>query len=108
MISISAILRVKPGQEATMREALLEMIESVKRDEPGTVGYYISQSIDEPQVFTTYERFVDRAAMERHNNSAAVAKVIQIAVIHSRRQDRPLQFERTGDKRGARNSPLSP
>lgn len=79
MISISAILRVKPGHETTMRDALLEMMESVKRDEPGTVGYFISQSIDEPQVFTTYERFIDRAAMERHNNSAAVAKVIKIA-----------------------------
>jgi quinol monooxygenase YgiN len=30
-------------------------------------------------VFTTYERFIDRAAMEQHNNSAAVAKVIKIA-----------------------------
>jgi quinol monooxygenase YgiN len=79
MISISAILRVKPGHEATMRDALLEMIESVKRDEPGTIEYFVSQSIGEPQVFTTYERFVDRAAMERHNGSAAVAKVIEIA-----------------------------
>jgi quinol monooxygenase YgiN len=30
-------------------------------------------------VFTTYERFSDRAAMDRHNNSAAVAKVMRIA-----------------------------
>ena len=79
MISISAILRVKSGHEATMRDALLEMMESVKRDEPGTVGYFISQSIDEPQVFTTYERFADRNAMDRHTNAAAVAKVIAIA-----------------------------
>ena len=79
MISISAILRVKAGHESTMRDALLELVESVKREEPGTVEYFVSQSIDEPQVFTTYERFVDRAAMELHNNSAAVAKVIGIA-----------------------------
>ena len=79
MMSISAILRVKPGHEATLRDALLEMIETVKRDEPGTVEYFISQSIDDPQIFTTYERFVDRAAMDRHNNSVAVAKVIAIA-----------------------------
>ena len=78
MISITAALRVKPGHEATMRDALLEMMESVKREE-GTIGYFISQSIDEPQVFTTYERFSDRAAMDRHNNSAAVAKVMAIA-----------------------------
>ncbi|CAN5238430.1 hypothetical protein BH10PSE7_BH10PSE7_06450 [soil metagenome] len=79
MISISAILKVKPGHEATLRDALLEMLESVKRDEPGTVEYFVSQSIDEPQVFTTYERFADRDAMDRHNNSEAVAKVIAIA-----------------------------
>lgn len=79
MISISAILRVKAGYETAMRDALLEMLESVKRDEPGTVEYFVSQSIDEPQVFTTYERFADRDAMERHNSSAAVAKVIRIA-----------------------------
>ena len=79
MMSISAILRVKTGHEATLREALLEMIEIVKRDEPGTVEYFISQSVDDPQIFTTYERFVDRAAMDRHNNSVAVAKVIAIA-----------------------------
>lgn len=78
MISITAVLRVKPGHEATMRDALVEMMESVKREE-GTIEYFISQSIDEPQVFTTYERFSDRAAMDRHNNSAAVAKVMGIA-----------------------------
>jgi quinol monooxygenase YgiN len=78
MISITAVLRVKTGHEAKMRDALLEMMESVKREE-GTIGYFISQSIDEPQVFTTYERFSDRAAMDRHNNSAAVAKVMGIA-----------------------------
>ena len=78
MISITAVLRVKPGHEATMRDALLEMMESVKLEE-GTIGYFISQSIEDPQVFTTYERFSDRAAMDRHNNSAAVAKVMRIA-----------------------------
>jgi quinol monooxygenase YgiN len=79
MISITAILRVRPGHETTLRDALTEMLESVRREEPGTVGYFISQSIDQPQVFTTYERFVDVAAMERHNSSAAVAKVLRIA-----------------------------
>ena len=92
MISISAILEVKPGHEATMRNALLEMIESVKRDEPGTIGYYISQSMDEPQVFTTYERFVDRAAMDRHNNSARRRKSHSGGRTHPCRQDHTLQL----------------
>jgi hypothetical protein len=32
-----------------------------------------------PHVFTTYERYLDRAAMDRHNNSAAVARFFDIA-----------------------------
>ena len=32
-----------------------------------------------PRVFTTYERFTDRAAMDRHNGSAVVAKFFAIA-----------------------------
>jgi quinol monooxygenase YgiN len=30
-------------------------------------------------VFTTYERYLDRAAMDRHNNSEAVARFFGIA-----------------------------
>ena len=41
-----------------------------------TVGYFVSQSADRPELFTTYERFADRAAMDRHNNSPAVARFV--------------------------------
>lgn len=79
MITITAILRARPGHEAKVRDGLLEVAAEVARSEPGTVGYFVSQSIDEPQIFTTYERFVDRAAMERHDGSAAVARFVQAA-----------------------------
>ena len=76
MITITAVIRVKPGHEAAMRAGLLECAAYVAANEPATVGYCISQSADEPTLFTTYERFVDRAAMDRHNGSPAVAKLI--------------------------------
>ena len=79
MLTITAVIRVKPGQEAAMRAALLDVAAFVAANEPGTVGYYISQSADRPELFTTYERFADRAAMDRHNNSPAVAKFVAIA-----------------------------
>lgn len=79
MQTISAIIRVKPGQEAVMRDALLAVAEHVRMEEPETLGFFISQGIDDPCLFTTYERFADKAAMERHNGSKAVAAFFAIA-----------------------------
>ena len=76
MITLTAVIRVKPGREAAMNAALLEVAAYVAANEPGTVGYYVSQSGDRPELFTTYERFADRAAMDRHNNSPAVARFV--------------------------------
>ena len=76
MITLTAVIRVKPGQQAAMRAALLEVAGYVAANEPGTVSYFVSQSADRPELFTTYERFTDRAAMDRHNNSPAVARFV--------------------------------
>jgi quinol monooxygenase YgiN len=76
MVSISAIIRAKAGKEAIVRDALAAVAAHVAVNEPDTVGYFVSQSMADPCVFTTYERFADQAAMELHNNSPAVAKFI--------------------------------
>lgn len=79
MLTITAVIRVKPGSERAMREALLEVAENVRANEPETLGFFVSQNLDDPCVFTTYERFADRAAMDRHNNSEVVARFFGIA-----------------------------
>jgi quinol monooxygenase YgiN len=79
MLTITAIIRVKKGSERAMRDALLEVAENVRAHEPETLGFFVSQEIGDPCVFTTYERFVDQAAMDRHNNSSAVARFFGIA-----------------------------
>lgn len=79
MHTISAIIRVKAGQETTMREALMAVASHVAMNEPETLGFFISQSEDDPCLFTTYERFTDRAAMDRHNGSDAVGVFFSIA-----------------------------
>ena len=84
MLAITAIIRAKEGCETAMPEALLEVVRSVRAHEPATVGYYISQDATDPRVFTTYERYVDRAAMDRHNNSEAIVPLLQ----HSQALDR--------------------
>ncbi len=79
MQTITAIIRVRPGEEATMRQALRDVAAHVSANEPETVGFFVSQNPADACVFTTYERFTDRAAMDRHNGSAAVAAFFAIA-----------------------------
>lgn len=79
MKTITAIIRVKAGEEQTMRDALLEVAAHVAANEPETLGFHVSVDDADPCVFTTYERFADQAAMDRHNGSDAVARFFGIA-----------------------------
>ena len=79
MQTITAIIRARKGQEDTMLQALLDVAEHVRKNEPATVGFYVSQDAADPCVFTTYERFVDQAALDAHNNSSAVARFFAVA-----------------------------
>lgn len=79
MLTITAVIRAKKGHEATMRQALLDVVAHVRANEPSTVGYHVSQDTADPCVFATYERYVDQSAMDRHNNSSAVAQFFEVA-----------------------------
>ena len=82
MITITAIIRSKTGHEETMKMALLEVAQHVNENEPDTVDFYISQDINNPCVFTTYERFASKAAMEAHNGSIAVGIFFEKSPTH--------------------------
>lgn len=79
MITITAVIRVKLGTEQIMREAFEAVARFVQKEEPEAISFFISSGIVAPNVFATYERFVDRAAMEAHNNSEVVKKLHRIA-----------------------------
>lgn len=79
MKTITAIIRAKPGTEETMKQGLLDVAAHARANEPDTIGFFISQDAADPCVFTTYERFADQAAMDRHNGSAAVAAFFEVA-----------------------------
>ena len=79
MLTITAVIRAKKGHEDTVRRALLEVAENVRSNEPNTIGFFVSQDQTNPSVFTTYERFLDQAAMDAHNNSQVVARFFGIA-----------------------------
>ncbi|EFH09567.1 putative quinol monooxygenase [Pseudoroseomonas cervicalis] len=79
MISITAILRAREGEGEALLAALREVAAHVRAAEPGTRGFFVSRDLDDPALFTTYERFADRAAMEAHNGSPAVARFFELA-----------------------------
>lgn len=79
MLTITAIIRAQKGREQVMRDALLDVAKNVQANEPGTIGFFVSQDAADPCLFTTYERFADQAAMDRHNGSAVVATFFAIA-----------------------------
>jgi quinol monooxygenase YgiN len=79
MITITAVIRVKMGTEATMRKALLQVVEHVRNQEPNTIDFFVTVGVTEPNVFTTYERFADREAMEAHNASQVVKELHRVA-----------------------------
>ena len=79
MITITAVIRAKKGHDTALRQALLEVADNVRANEPDTVGFFVSQDASDPCLFTTYERFTDQAAMDRHNSSAASTRFFTLA-----------------------------
>ena len=70
MHTLTAIIRARKGSVAKVRAELLKVGAFAQAHEPDTVDFFVAQDPENPCVFTTYERFTDKAAMERHNNGA--------------------------------------
>ncbi len=79
MIALTAILRVREGHEETVKQALLKVAAYAAKEEPGTISFYCGQDASAPGILTTHERFRDRAAMDQHNGSDAVAEFFAVA-----------------------------
>ncbi len=70
MVSLTAIIRCKPDAVETVQKALIAVGHYAKAHEPGTLGYVVIRSTDDPTVLITQERFADAAAMALHNEGA--------------------------------------
>ena len=80
MVTLTAILKCAIADAEAVQAALLQVVEQVRANEPGTLGYFVARSNEDAiAVFTTYERFADETAMETHNGSPAVAQFFETA-----------------------------
>ena len=68
MHTLTAIIRAQKGSEQFVRSELLKVGAYARDHEPGTIDFFVAQNSEDPCLFTTYERFRNKAAMEEHNN----------------------------------------
>lgn len=71
-MTVIATLKVKPGSEATFRQAADKMIAYVKANEPGTLTYLLNRSTSDPTHFVFYEVYADEAAFAAHGGSESM------------------------------------
>lgn len=69
MITLTAIIRCKSGGADRVRAALAAVGDFAAANEPGTLSFCVTEG-EAGGVFVTHERFLDRAAMEAHNEGA--------------------------------------
>lgn len=81
MLVQTAFIKCPPDSADRVAAALAEVVADVSANEPETTDYVVLRSDTEgtDTLFTTIETFTDRAAMDRHNASPAVARFLDVA-----------------------------
>ena len=75
-VSVTTVLRAKPGCEAAVEAALDGLARAVRRDEAGCLLYQPVRSRHEPGHFLVFERYRDDAALAAHANAEHFRAVI--------------------------------
>jgi quinol monooxygenase YgiN len=75
MMTIVARMRIKGDKTAEAEQALLEMAEYVRANEPGTLRYTLHRGIGDPTQLLMYEQYADQAAVDAHGTSARIQQL---------------------------------
>jgi len=68
MITLTAVLKAKPGQEKALEDSLIELVNQVESEE-GTLEYVLNRSQKYPSVFMVYEVYRDEDALTFHGST---------------------------------------
>ena len=72
MITVIARIKTKQGSESVFASEAQKVIDFVKANEPETLMYILSRSIDDPTVFVFFESYSSAEAMTAHGASEAM------------------------------------
>jgi autoinducer 2-degrading protein len=81
MQALLARYHVKEGQGDLVEEALKEMAEAVKRDEPACLTYRAARSTDDAHLFVLYEEYEDEAALVAHRETPHFRALIEGRIV---------------------------
>jgi quinol monooxygenase YgiN len=69
-VVLAVTYRAGPGHADRVAQLLAAMVQAVATHEPGCLSYDVARSIEDPQVFLLYERYVDDTAFDAHRRTA--------------------------------------
>ncbi|WP_024804524.1 putative quinol monooxygenase [Nocardia sp. BMG51109] len=69
MIAVIAELTVQAGKGAELEAAVAELVEQIRRNEPGNREYRLVRSKQDPNSYRIFELYDDQAALELHGKS---------------------------------------
>lgn len=64
-LTVIATINAKAGQETTLRDALLALIPTTRK-EPGCINYDLHQATDDPRLFLFHENWTSRPHLDNH------------------------------------------
>src|SRR5918998_5691114 len=81
MRALLARYHVQEGKGDSVEEALREMGEAVRRDEPQCLTYRAARSTEDPDVFVLYEEYEDEAALLAHRETPHFRELIEGRIV---------------------------
>ena len=79
-ITILVQYKIKKKKLVKAKDAILEYVEAVKKNEPGTTEYKVYQDDDDNTLFIHLMSFVDKSAKKTHEKSEHLKKLKKILV----------------------------
>jgi quinol monooxygenase YgiN len=76
MIVLMVRYRVKPGEMDYVVDALREMRERIRTDEPGCALFQVSRSREDPNALLLYEQYYDEDAFDAHNRTPHFEEIV--------------------------------
>ena len=74
-ITVIATFQARPGKEAELRNALIDLV-APTRKEAGCINYDLPSSPEDPAKFLFYENWTGKVALDAHMQSPHVQKLL--------------------------------
>ena len=75
MITIVAKSTIKPGMTEDFKREAIPLIEASQK-ESGCISYDMYEDVNNPNILAFIEQWEDRAAIDAHNKSAHVTRIV--------------------------------